>query len=108
MGHVIFIILHIIAFLFGLVFLFITIPLHIIYAVIVNKDKEQITSEKIRNRICPFCGETILKIAIVCKHCGKDLEKVEEEVEIEDCPKCKHYRKRMILKCLECGKYLKE
>lgn len=27
---------------------------------------------------CPFCGEEILAVAVVCKHCGRDL-KVQEE-----------------------------
>lgn len=34
MGHLIFIILHIMAVLFGFVFLFITIPAHLIYSAI--------------------------------------------------------------------------
>jgi len=37
MGHAIFIILHILAILFGLVGLIITIPLHIIYAAVKSK-----------------------------------------------------------------------
>jgi len=41
MIHLIFIILHIMAALFGLFGLFITIPLHIIYSVLSNKNKPQ-------------------------------------------------------------------
>jgi len=37
MGHLIFILLHIAAILFGFVFLFFTIPLHLIYAVMRRK-----------------------------------------------------------------------
>jgi hypothetical protein len=37
MGHLVFLILHIAAFLFGCVFLFLTIPLHCIYSAISNK-----------------------------------------------------------------------
>ncbi|MEW8230338.1 MAG: hypothetical protein AB2745_08445 [Candidatus Thiodiazotropha endolucinida] len=41
MGHFIFIVLHLVAILFtGFVFLFLTIPLHIIYAVIRSNGKK--------------------------------------------------------------------
>ena len=40
MGHAVFIVLHFLAFMCGVFGLFITIPLHIIYATIANKNKE--------------------------------------------------------------------
>jgi hypothetical protein len=39
MGHIIFILLHLAAIICGFVFLFITIPLHLIYAAIKSKSK---------------------------------------------------------------------
>jgi len=75
MGHFIFIVLHFIAILFGFVFLFITIPLHLIYAV------QQGKSDRSLKRKCPYCAEMVKVEAIVCKHCGKDLEKFEEKEE---------------------------
>ena len=75
MGHLIFIVLHFIAILFGFVFLFITIPLHLIYAV------QQGKSDRSLKRKCPYCAEMVKVEAIVCKHCGKDLEKFEEKEE---------------------------
>ncbi len=75
MGHLIFIVLHFIAFLFGLVFLIITIPLHLIYAILKGK------SDRSLKRKCPYCAEMVKVEAIVCKHCGKDLEKFEEKEE---------------------------
>jgi hypothetical protein len=39
MGHFLFIIMHFMAILFGFVFLFITIPLHMIYSSLHNKNK---------------------------------------------------------------------
>ena len=40
MGHAVFIVLHFLAFMCGFFGLFITIPLHVIYATIANKNKE--------------------------------------------------------------------
>ena len=40
MGHAVFIVLHFLAFMCGVFGLFITIPLHVIYATIANKNKE--------------------------------------------------------------------
>ncbi|MBW2602687.1 MAG: hypothetical protein JRE28_00015 [Deltaproteobacteria bacterium] len=39
MGHIIFILLHLAAIMFGFVFLFITVPLHLIYAAVKGKPK---------------------------------------------------------------------
>ena len=46
MGHIIFCILHLAAVLFGFVGLFITIPLHIIYAVVKKKNSASVSSSK--------------------------------------------------------------
>jgi len=80
MGHVIFVILHILAVLFGLIGLFITIPLHIIYSVVSGNNKSvKKTTQK--TRVCPYCKEEVIKEALICKHCGKDLAKyIEPEI----------------------------
>src|SRR3972149_4629275 len=39
-------------------------------------------------RKCPFCAEEVKAEAVVCKHCGKDLPKMQAEPEAENLPKC--------------------
>jgi hypothetical protein len=46
MGHFIFIVLHLMAIAFGFVFLFLTVPLHIIYAAVKSK-KPKNTAQKV-------------------------------------------------------------
>ena len=60
-------ILHLLACLFGFVWLLITIPLHMIYRAI----KGPSGIEKWLNYIkCPVCKESIKNTATACKHCG--------------------------------------
>jgi hypothetical protein len=70
MGHVIFILLHVIALLFGAVMLVITIPAHLIYsAVRMNRPRDKKPNAWTHVK-CPDCRELVLKDASVCKHCG--------------------------------------
>lgn len=70
MGHLIFIILHIIALIFGFVFLIVTIPAHLIYAAIGSKKRDPNAPSPYTHVRCPDCKEFVLKEAKVCKHCG--------------------------------------
>ncbi len=75
MGHLLFLILHVIAILFGMILLVLTIPLHLIYAVLSRRsavaDKEAPRPET--HVRCPDCKEMVLFEANVCKHCGAKL-----------------------------------
>ena len=76
-GHVVFIVLHIVAIVFGFVFLIITIPAHLIYAAVSGKsekapsDAETPTAET--HVRCPACRELVRSDASKCKHCGTAL-----------------------------------
>lgn len=68
MGHFIFLILHILAALFFIVGLVVTIPLHLIYAVMAgNREAKPNRWTHVK---CPDCKELVLREATICKHCG--------------------------------------
>jgi len=68
MGHVVFLLLHIAAALLLWPLLFLTLPLHLIYA----GTKRPGTSFWTHVR-CPRCRNEISKQASVCTHCGCEL-----------------------------------
>lgn len=71
MGHFIFIVLHVIAVLFGMVLLVVTIPMHLIYAAVKSKAKPQgSTTSPLTHVRCPDCKELVHAEAVKCKHCG--------------------------------------
>lgn len=53
-------------------------------------------------RKCPFCAETIKAEAVVCKHCGKDVEPLPKQ-EIF-CPHCGNKAGDNPAACAYCGK----
>jgi hypothetical protein len=74
-GHFLFAVLHLIAILFGLWALVITIPLHLIYAAVSGKKPgsagEAVSPET--HARCPDCRELVRADAVRCKHCGATL-----------------------------------
>src|SRR5690349_17696191 len=70
-GHVIFAALHVLALLFAWVLLFVTVPLHILYAVMTRPKPGEPTPYT--HYRCPDCREYVLNGAKVCKHCGRAL-----------------------------------
>lgn len=70
MGHLIFLVIHVACVLFiGLIFLLITVPLHLIYAAITGRPTEKKPNAWTHVK-CPDCKELVLKEANICKHCG--------------------------------------
>lgn len=78
MGHLIFVVLHIIALVTGAVLLFLTIPAHLIYAAVASrKAPEPVVRpneiSELTHVRCADCRELVRADAVKCKHCGTKL-----------------------------------
>jgi hypothetical protein len=80
MGHGLFIVLHIVALVFGMLLLVVTIPLHLIYAALSTRRTSSPTAtaedappSAATHVRCPDCRELVRMDARKCKHCGADL-----------------------------------
>lgn len=58
-------------------------------------------------RACPWCAETIKIAAVVCKHCGRDVEAPQPAaarvVTPSRCPSCATFQKPGAQTCPSCG-----
>ena len=95
MGHLIFVILHVIAIAFGFWALIITIPGHLIYSAIGRRSAAEgpvvdpdapTPSTHVR---CPDCRELVRMDAVKCMHCGTALVR---QTLIAAAPKIHHNR----------------
>lgn len=77
MGHAVFTVLHVIAVLVaGLQLLYLTIPLHLIYAVLSGRSRASGDPEAPSPRThvrCPICRELVRRDASKCRYCGAEL-----------------------------------
>ena len=77
----------------GVGYIFISLILSPLIGFIIALVAQPTERQGSRLRKCPFCAEDIKSEAIVCKHCGRDVEplKKKEPFEIdwqETCPEC--------------------
>lgn len=72
MGHFAFICLHLIALLFFALALFVTVPLHLVYAVLAGRSDPSGPTPA-THVTCPTCRELVHKDASKCRHCGQGL-----------------------------------
>lgn len=73
MGHLLFLLLHLVAFLFFPMLLFLTLPLHLIYAAVGGRKRDHNAPTPQTHVRCPWCKELVHKEASVCGHCRKSL-----------------------------------
>lgn len=112
MGHLVFIVLHLAALVFGLFALVITIPLHIIYAAVKANAGTAGAPHKNPARAglkpCPDCAELIKIEARKCKHCGREIGEAENYRLWMDslAPCCRERVKYGNSRCITCGRKL--
>lgn len=82
MGHLVFLVLHLIAVLLGGYALLLTLPLHLIYGVLRPRAAVRgpfipgpgdIRAGVVFAVHCPACREQVRSDALKCKHCGSEL-----------------------------------
>ena len=99
MGHIIFLILHLICILFGFIGLIVTVLLHLIYAGVTKSNNRQIShrgNDKDVYAECPFCKEKIDHGASKCPYC-------REWIDEEQTPKLVDGKGRQVKLCSYCG-----
>ena len=77
MGHVVFLVLHLLAFIFIWPGLLVTVPAHLIYAAVKGrqpKGRSAADEPNARTHVrCPECRELVRMDATRCKHCSAPL-----------------------------------
>lgn len=51
---------------------------------------------------CPYCAEFVKKEAVVCKHCGRDLERNHDVDDTMRCTRCGHDNPVSATQCEAC------
>jgi hypothetical protein len=70
MGHLLFLVIHIVVLVFAPVGLLLTIPLHLIYGAAASKKVDRDAPNWRTHVRCPDCKEFVRRDAVTCKHCG--------------------------------------
>jgi hypothetical protein len=78
MGHLLFLLIHLIVLASFPVGLLLTIPLHLIYSAVMSKGRERNAPNRRTHVRCPECMELVRRDASRCMHCGLALEPVPE------------------------------
>ena len=85
MYHILFMILHVLAILFGVIGLVVTIPLHIICAISWAAWRDTVAF--ITTKTCPYCRKKVGNEASKCPYCQECLSQSNEVKEVETAKK---------------------
>lgn len=77
MGHLLFLVIHIVVLAVAPVGLLLTIPLHLIYGAAASKKQDRDAPNWRTHVRCPDCKELVRREATRCRHCGISLEPTE-------------------------------